>query len=197
MENQIGRKVKRLRTDNGLEYCSNEFDKFCRKLGIVRHKTIRNTPQQNCLTEMMNRTLIEKVSCMLLSSNLSKHFWTEAVVTAAYLINRSPLSALEFKIPHEAWSGKPPNLSNLKVFGCPAYAHITQGKLEPGAVKGYFIGYPESIKRYKIWSINGKSTKIFISRDVAFDEEALTQSRVETEITNPSSEEKEVVELEV
>ena len=197
MENQIGRKVKRLRTDNGLEYCSNEFDEFCRKMGIARHKTVRNTPQQNGLAERMNRTLIEKLRCMLLSSNLSKHFWPEAVVTAAYLINRSLTSALEFRTPQEAWSGKPLDLSNLKVFGCPAYAHIRQGKLEPRVVKGYFIGYPEGIKGYKIWSINGKPTRTFISRDVVFDEEALTQSRVETEITNPSSEEKEVVELEV
>jgi len=145
----------------------------------------------------MNRTLIEKVICMLLSSNLSKHFWAEAAVPAAYLINRSPSSALEFKTPQEVWSGKPPDLSNLKVFGCPAYAHIKQGKLEPRAVKGYFIGYPEGIKGYKIWSLNGKPTRTFISRDVVFDEEALTQSRVETEITNTSSEEKGVVELEV
>ena len=174
MENQIGRKVKRLRIDNGLEYCSNEFDEFYRKLGIVRHKTVRNTPKQNGLAEMINRTLIEKVRCMPVSSNLSKHFWAEAVVTAAYLINRSPSSALEFKTPQEAWSGKPPDLSNLKVFGYPAYAHIKQGKLEPRAVKGCFIGYPEGIKGYKIWSINGKPTKTFISRDVVFYEEALT-----------------------
>ena len=188
--------MKRLRTDNGLEYYCNEFNEFCINLGIVRHKTVRNTPQQNGLFERMNRTLVEKVKCMLLSSNLSKHFWAEAVVTAAYLINRSPSSALEFKTPQEAWSGKLPDLSILKVVGCPAYAHISQGKLEPRAVKGYFIGYPEGIKGYKIWSINGKPTRTFISRDV-FDEEALTQSRVETKITNPSSEEKEVVELEV
>ncbi|KAH9704361.1 Integrase catalytic domain-containing protein [Citrus sinensis] len=197
MENQRRKKVKRLKTDNGLEYCSNEFDEFCKRLGIARHKTVRHTPQQNGLAERLNRTLIEKVRCMLLSSNLFKFFWAEAAVTAAYLINRSPSSALEFKTPQEVWSGKPPDLSNLKVFGCPAYAHIRQGKLELRAVKGYFMGYPESIKGYKIWSINRKPTRTFISRDVVFDEEALTQSRVETEIINTSSEDKGVVELEV
>ena len=197
MENQTGRKVKRLRTDNGLEYCSNEFNEFCKRLGIARHKTVRHTPQQNGLAERMNKTLIKKVRCMLLRSNLSKHFWAEAAVTAAYLINRSPSSALEFKTPQEVWSGKPPDLSNLKVFGCPAYAHIRQGKLELRAVKGYFMGYPEGSKGYKIWSINGKPTRTFISRDVIFYEEALTQSRIETEIINASSEENRVVELEV
>lgn len=66
--------MKRLRTDNGLEFCSNDFEEFCKKHGIVRHKTVRHTPQQNGITERMNRTLIEKVRCMLFSSNMSKHF---------------------------------------------------------------------------------------------------------------------------
>lgn len=125
MEIQIGRKVKRLRIDNGLEYCSNEFDEFCKKHGIVRRKTIRNTPQQNGLIKRMNKTMTEKVRCMLLSSNLSKHFGVEVVSTAVYLINRSPSSFLEFKTPQEVWSSKQPNLSNLRIFGCPTYAHIT------------------------------------------------------------------------
>ncbi|KAH9800547.1 Integrase catalytic domain-containing protein [Citrus sinensis] len=48
------------------------------------------------------------------------------VTTATYLINRSPSTALRFKTPQEIWSGKPPDLSNLRIFGCPAYAHIKQ-----------------------------------------------------------------------
>ncbi|KAH9695613.1 hypothetical protein KPL71_022838 [Citrus sinensis] len=96
--------------------------------------------------------------------------------------HRSPSSTLDFKTPQEVWSGKPPNLSNLRVFGCPAYAHISQGKLEPRVVKGYFIGYPEGIKGYKIWCLNGKPSRTLISRDVVFDEEAMLQQKVGTEI---------------
>ena len=36
MENQIGKKVKRLRTDNGLELCCSEFNEFCKTEGIAR-----------------------------------------------------------------------------------------------------------------------------------------------------------------
>ncbi|KAH9769617.1 hypothetical protein KPL71_012080 [Citrus sinensis] len=115
MENQTEKRLKRLRTDNGLEYCNKDFENFCKSKGIARHRTVRNTPQQNGLAERINRTLIEKVRCMLLNANLSKHFWAEAVNTAAYMINRSPSSALDFKTPQEVWSGKPPNLSNLRV----------------------------------------------------------------------------------
>ena len=69
---------------------------------------------------------------MLLSSNLSKHFWAEAVVTAAYIINRSPSSALEFKTPQEAWYGKPPDLSNLKVFGSLLMHTLDRASLNQG-----------------------------------------------------------------
>lgn len=116
--------MKRLRTNNGLECYSSEFEEFCKSHGIMRHRPVRHTPQQNSLIERMNKTLIENARCILFSSNLSKHFWAEAISTAAYLINRSPSSLLEFKTPQEVWSGKPPDLSNLKVFGCPTYAHV-------------------------------------------------------------------------
>ncbi|KAH9704469.1 hypothetical protein KPL70_011474 [Citrus sinensis] len=193
IENQTGKKIKRLRIDNGLEYCSKEFEDFCKPKGIARHRTVTYTPQQNGIAERMNRTIIERVRCMLLNANLSKGFWAEAVTTAAYLINRSPSSALGFKTPQEFWSGKPPNLSNLRIFGCLAYAHLKQGKLEPRAVKGYFLGYPEGIKGYKIWTLNGKPSRILISRDVTFNEEHMLQSKVETEIEATEIEEEDSV----
>ncbi|KAH9684612.1 DNA (cytosine-5)-methyltransferase 1B [Citrus sinensis] len=184
-------KIKRLRSDNGLEYCSKEFEDFCKSKGIARHRTVTYTPQQNGLAERMNRTIIERVRCMLLNANLSKGFWAETVTTIAYLINRSPSSTLGFKTPQELWSGKPPDLSNLRIFGCPAYAHIKQGKLEPRAVKGYFLGYPEGIKGFKIWTLNGKPSRILITRDVTFDEEQMLQSKVEIEIEATEIEEEE------
>ncbi|XP_062086234.1 uncharacterized protein LOC133792348 [Humulus lupulus] len=62
-KNHIGRKVKMLRTDNGLEFCSSEFNDYYRKEGIARRLTIRKTPQQNGLAEIMNRSLLERVRC--------------------------------------------------------------------------------------------------------------------------------------
>ena len=63
-----------LRTDNGLEFCNKEFEMFCKNQGILRHKTVRNAPQQNGLVERMNKTLLSRVRCMLYSSRLSKLF---------------------------------------------------------------------------------------------------------------------------
>jgi transposase InsO family protein len=67
-------KLKVLRTDNGMEFCSGDFNSFCRKEGIVRHHTIPYTPQQNGVAERMNRTIISKARCMLSNSGLSRNF---------------------------------------------------------------------------------------------------------------------------
>jgi len=74
VENQIGTKLKVLRTDNGLEFVSEQLNEFCRKRGIKRHRTVAYTPQQNDLAERMNMTLLERVRCMLLGAGLSKSF---------------------------------------------------------------------------------------------------------------------------
>lgn len=81
MKNQVGRKLKVLRTDNGLEFMSHEFNNFCNKEWILKHKTVRKTPQQNGLAERMNRTILERVRCMLSNVGLPKSFWREAATT--------------------------------------------------------------------------------------------------------------------
>ena len=127
--------MKKLRTDNGLEFLSNDFNSFCQKEGIATHRTVRYTPQQNGLAERMNRTILERVRCMLSSSGLSKVFWAEAAETAVHLINRSLSSTLQFKTPQEKWTGKAVNYQHLKVFGCTTYVHTKIDKLESRVVK--------------------------------------------------------------
>ena len=89
VENQVGRRVKRLRTDNGLEFCSREFDDYCFQEGIQRHKIVPYNPQQNGMAERMNMTLLERVRSMFDGSGVPKDLWGEALSTAAYVINRS------------------------------------------------------------------------------------------------------------
>ena len=74
VENQTRRKVKRLRTDNGLEFCSEEFDTYCKEKRIASHMTATGTPQQNGLAERFNRTLLERTRCMIISAGLPKSF---------------------------------------------------------------------------------------------------------------------------
>lgn len=57
--------VRCLRTDDGLEFCNIAFDNYCKLQGIERHMTCSYTPQQNGVAERMNKTLMEKVRCLL------------------------------------------------------------------------------------------------------------------------------------
>ena len=54
VETQTGRRVKRLRTNNGGEFKNDPFQKVYEEIGIVRHLTVRHTPQQNGVAERMN-----------------------------------------------------------------------------------------------------------------------------------------------
>ncbi|GKA10136.1 gag-pol polyprotein [Tanacetum coccineum] len=101
------KKIKCLRTDNGGEYTSDEFDTFCMQEGIKRQFTTVYTPQQNGVTEQMNITLLERARAMLATASLGKSFWAEAVNTACYVINRSPSTAVELKTSMEMWTGRP------------------------------------------------------------------------------------------
>ncbi|GJW03442.1 retrotransposon protein, putative, ty1-copia subclass [Tanacetum coccineum] len=193
VETQTGKKVKKLRTDNGMEFCSNEFNSYCKSEGIVRHYTVPHTPQQNGVAERMNRTIISKARCMLSNAGLSKRFWAEAASTACYIINMSPSIPLGKKTPIEVWSGSPANYSDLRIFGCPAYAHIDNGKLEPRAIKCIFLGYKSGVKGYKLWCPETK--KVVISRNVIFNESSMLQKDSST--NNPvESQQKSSVQVE-
>ncbi len=124
VENNTGRTIKCLRTDNGGEFTSKEFDSYCKDAGIERHKTTVYTPQQNGVAERMNKTLLERARSMLSNVGLQKELWTEAVATTCYVINRSPSTTIDCKIPQEVWKGHPCDYSKLRVFGCDAYALV-------------------------------------------------------------------------
>lgn len=68
------------------------------------------------------------------------------------------------------WNGHPSDYSNLRVFGCSAYAYIRQDKLQPRAKKCVFLGYPEGVKGYRLWCVEKGNEKCIISRDVVFNE---------------------------
>lgn len=126
VENLFEKRVKFLRTDNGLEFCNAQFDQFCANEGIQRPKTVRLTPQQNRVAKRMYRSLLNKARSMLFNSGLAKAFWGEAMVTAAYLVNRCTSSAIEFRTLEEKWSSRPPDRNHFRVFGCSAYVHQSQ-----------------------------------------------------------------------
>lgn len=141
-------KISRFRCDNGREYTSKEMIQAFQEKGIHIEYTIRYTPQQNGVAERMNRTILDKARCMVLHSKLDKSYWSEAVLSAIYIINRSPTAALEDVVPAELWYNKRPDVRKLKVFGCTAYMHIPRElnprKFDSRSKKCIMMGYTDN-----------------------------------------------------
>lgn len=171
VEGQMELKIKTLRTDNGGEYLNNDFKRFLIDNGIVHQTSTAYTPQQNGLAERMNRTIVEKVRCMLIDAALTLGFWAEAVQTAVFVINNIICKGNDNKTPEELWSGKQGNISMLRVFGCRAMTHIPKQKrkkLDVKSIECIYLGSAEDMKAYRLY--NKSTKKIIISRDVVFFE---------------------------
>ena len=87
---------------------------------------------------------------MLSNAGMTRRFWGEAVSTSCYLIKCGTHSGINLKTQYEMWSGKPANYSNMRVFGCNIHYHVNDGKLEPRAKRGVFVGYEDRVKGYRI-----------------------------------------------
>lgn len=165
MECQKNLKVRCILSDNGTEYVFKEFDDFLKEKGIKRKLTVPYTPQQNCVIERHNRTLM-KMARWLIQSKLPETFWAEAVNAAAYIRNRCPTRSLGGKTPFELWNGRKPNVKHFREFGSRVWCldkRPNKNKLSSKSVEGIFVGYSEESKGYRIWLSNEKT--LIVSRD--------------------------------
>ncbi len=92
------------------------------------------------------------------------------MLTACLLHNRTYHSGAN-GIPVTLVSGHIPDLSNLRVFGCPAYVHIPASqrrKMEDTAFQGILVGYSTDTYGYLIY--NPSTRRVITTRHVGFDE---------------------------
>lgn len=76
------------------------------------------------------------------------------------------------KTPEEAWSGRKPRISQLKVFGSTAFVWILEAKhtkLDAKSQKLMLTGYSDTHKAYQLVDI--KTDCLIFKHDVLFDEE--------------------------
>ena len=143
-----------MRLDNGGEFTSNEFNEYCKEVGIKRELTIPYNPQQNGVAERTNRSIMEAIKVMIHDQNIPMYLWEEATRTTVYVHNRISHSTLGNKTPEGMFTRENPEVGHLKIFGCPVYIHIAKekrSKLDPSGKKGLFVGYSEQSKAYRIY----------------------------------------------
>ena len=89
---------------------------------IQRQFTCRYTPQQNGVAKRKNRHIVEVARSLMAKKSMPHHYWAKAVMTIVYIMFRIPtIEAAHVVTPEEKYTGRKPDLSHLKVFGCIAY----------------------------------------------------------------------------
>jgi len=167
-----GIKIKVLWSDNGGEYVSSAFKALQDGNGTTHQTTVPDTPQQNGVTERLNRVLVKMARTMMRHKDVDQDLWADAIKTSVYIKNRVTSQALLVgKTPHGLWTGNKPNVSHMRVFGSTCWvvlhkSHI-DGKFGDKAAKGIFVGYPDGSKAYKVILDDGKFGK---ARSVVFSE---------------------------
>lgn len=167
IERQFGKRVKVMRSDNGTEftYLKNYFHEH----GIVFQTSCPGTPQQNGKVERKHRHILNVARALRFQGNLPISFWGECVLTAEYLINRTPTPVLHGKTSYEMLHGQAPLYDHLRVFGCLCYAHnLGRGGDKFASRKCVFVGYPYGKKGWKLFDLDTQC--YFVSRDVEFFE---------------------------
>ncbi|WJZ83952.1 hypothetical protein VitviT2T_003590 [Vitis vinifera] len=176
IQTQFQSKIQILKSDNARDYFNSILGEFLAQEGIVHLSSCVDTPQQNGIAEKKNRHLLEVARSLMFSMNVPKLFWGQAVLTAAYLINRMSSRVLKFQTPCQTLLKSFPTTRLIstvppKIFGCSVFVHINQqhrSKLDPRSLKCIFLGYSSNQKGYKCYS--PVIRKFYNSMDVTFFE---------------------------
>jgi hypothetical protein len=103
---------------------------------------------------LKGRTLLETVCAMLSDSQLPKGFWAKVLLTAAYLLNRSPTNTVKGMNPYEVWRNEKPNIKHFKVcLVVPPMCRTPKGerdKFDLMRKKCIFFGYGNGTKGYRL-----------------------------------------------
>ena len=141
--------------DKGGEYIGKEFNEWCEKNGIIRQHTIQATPQQDGVTEHLNRTLAEGVIAMLNQAKLPPSFWGATVLYLTDILNATPSTSVSDTTSYTVWNGTKPDISMFRVFGCRAHVNIVRKdrkNLEPHSEPCIFTGFSDGYKGWKIYN---------------------------------------------
>lgn len=156
-----------------LRHKQGELTIFCEECGIVHEVTPSYSPQSNGVAERKNRTLMDMVNAMLLSSGLPESFWGEAILHACFILNRIIVKDND-KTPYEIWKKRTPK----------------RKKIGPKTVDSVFLGYAHNSSAYRFLVTNSEvreisNNSIIESRDATFFEHIFPYK---TRIPKPVSE---------
>ena len=166
-----GNKIQEIRSDQGSEFHNETVMTLLAEYSITLTHSSPYVPQQNGVVERLNRSIAEITRCLLSHSGRSPTYWPDAYKHAVYLYNRRVASGKQ-KTHYELLTGKVPNLTDVRVWGCTAYVRVPTAlqkeKFGARGVKCIYFGHDEYSTGYKVYDPTKKST--YAREDVIFSE---------------------------
>ena len=177
-------KVEELNSDGGGEFTASEnakvisaFQKISEEWGVKQNFTCAHTPEQNGVSERLNRKLVEAGRSLLIQAGLGAEMWSLAVAHAVFIMNRMwhkrhQISENMGASPYQVLYGATPRTTNFRVWGCDAWKldnlHRSSSWTRK-ASKQIFVGM--SAKRKGWVLLDPKTRKLSTSYHVTFDED--------------------------
>ena len=184
--------IQVIRIDQGKEFGVTALRTLCERESIDLEYSAAYTPEQNGIAEASNKVLLTKARAMMLDGGLPQRMWTEALMYATYIVNRSITQRSQLASPQQMfWQAirndeTKNDLTHLRRFGCAVYYHrpssqtVKSQKFAARAVRGYLLGMQaDSTTNYRIWL--PESQTILHTPHVTFNETASYKDHVEHE----------------
>jgi transposase InsO family protein len=182
-QNEIELKIKKVRSDNGTEFNNTGVEEFLGEDGIKHEFSVSYTPQQNCVVERKNPTLIEATRTMLYEYKTPDNYYADAINTACHAINRLYLHKIYKKTTYELLTGNKPKVDYFRVFGCKCFIlnkKAKSSKFAPKVDKGFLLGYASNSHRYHVF--NNSTSFVEIAVDVTLDKTNGSQGHISSEV---------------
>lgn len=177
VEKQTGRRIGKLKSDQGGEYSSTAFLQFLEEAGIQLERGPAQRPPANSVAERFFRTIMGRIRTQLLQSGLPSFLWGELATYCSLQINCSPTRALHMHIPmleyEKAIVGHlhPFDFSRLQPFGCRTFAHQQHrsSKLQATSKSMIFVGLERGARAARLW--DPITSRILVTGDISCRED--------------------------
>ncbi|MBW0468596.1 hypothetical protein O181_008311 [Austropuccinia psidii MF-1] len=119
---------KKIVTEGGGKFLDHQLKALANHQGFIQLILPPYMSWHNSFAEQANQTLLDKVRCILLTSNLSSQYWAEAVNSATNISNSVPTPSKNNLSQHFFWTKKTPKIQRLRTFGCKVIFSIPSQK---------------------------------------------------------------------
>lgn len=107
VKTQFNVSIKIFRSDNAQDFLFGSMQKIFEQNGILHELTCVGTPQQNVVAERKHQYILNIARSLRFHAHLPIKSWGECILTAVFLLNRTPTKNLGMILPYEKTFSNP------------------------------------------------------------------------------------------